>query len=325
MNPPYTITKEILKLCEDIFLMLGKYEGLALPTPKPQLRKHTKIVTIHSSLAIEGNTLSVDQVTDIINNKKVVGPKKDILEVKNAIKAYDLLDKYEPESLESLLNAHKVLMDGLVDNPGKLRKVNVGVGGEGKIIHMAPKFTMVPELMNNLFSFMKEEKDLTPLIKSSIFHYEFEFIHPFIDGNGRIGRLWQSVMLYNYREIFAYIPIETIIRRRQMEYYEALQESTKQGESTAFIKYMLEIIKEAALELTKKVRPSNQQTEIRLDLAKEHFKDKEFNRGDYLRIHNNISPTSATRDLAIAVEKEVLEKNGELNKRKYKFIPETID
>ncbi|MDP8213245.1 MAG: Fic family protein [Candidatus Zapsychrus exili] len=322
MNSPYTITKEILSLCEDIFLMLGKYEGLALPTPKPQLRKHTQIITIQSSLAIEGNTLSVDQVTDIVNNKKVVGPKKDILEVKNAIKAYDLLHKYKPESLNSLLDAHKIMMDGLIGDSGKLRKVNVGVGSKGKIVHMAPKFAMVPELMDNLFSFMKDEQGLTPLIKSSIFHYEFEFIHPFVDGNGRIGRLWQSVMLYNYREIFAYIPIETAIKRKQMEYYLALQESQKQGESTPFIQFMLEVIKEATLELTKQVRPSNQQTEIRLDLAREHFRDKEFNRGDYLGVHNNISPTSATRDLAIAVEKGILEKSGELNKRKYRFAHE---
>ena len=319
MKPPFKITEKINNLCAEITRLIGKYEGLTLPTSKPKLRKHTKIISIQSSLAIEGNTLSIEQVTDIINNKRVIGPKKDILEVKNAIKVYDLFHEYEPENLKSLLNAHKILMDGLIGNAGKLRNGNVGVRSESGIVHTAPKFTLVPELMDNLFTFMKEEKELHPLIKSSVFHYEFEFIHPFMDGNGRIGRLWQSVILYRYDKIFEYIPVETIIKRNQMEYYEAIQKSTNQGESTEFIKFMLETIKQATTQFTKGIKPSHQSTEIRLNIAKEHFGKTLFRRKDFLEIHNGISPQTATKDLAFATRNGLLEKTGENINTKYRF------
>lgn len=169
MKPLYKITKKINNLCAEITRLIGKYEGLTLPIPKPELRKHTKIISIQSSLAIEGNTLTVDQVTDIINNKKVVGPKKDIIEVKNAIKVYDLLDTFEPENLKSLLKAHKMLMEGLLSDAGNLRNGNVGVRSESGIVHMAPKYTLVPELMENLFSFLKKKKTFTRLLSLAFF------------------------------------------------------------------------------------------------------------------------------------------------------------
>ncbi len=319
MKLPYKITKKINTLCAEITRLIGKYEGLTLPIPKPELRKHTKIISIQSSLAIEGNTLTVDQVTDIINNKRVVGPKKDILEVKNAIKVYDLLQEYEPESLKSLFKAHKILMDGLLDDAGKLRNQNVGVRSKSGIVHMAPKHMLVPELMDNLFSFLKKEKELHPIIKSSVFHYEFEFIHPFMDGNGRIGRLWQSVILFKYDKIFEYIPVETIIKQRQMEYYEAIKKSTDQGESTAFIQFMLETIQRATVQFTKGIKPARQSTEIRLNMAREYFKKKLFRRKDYLEIHSGISPQTATKDLAFAVKQELLERKGNNINTKYKF------
>lgn len=200
--PPFTLDNTILNLATEITLLLGQYEGLALPVPKPELRKHNRIRTIQSSLAIEGNTLSVEQVTDIINHKRVIAPKKDILEVKNAVQAYNQLAQFDVLSLDSLLMAHKILMRGLLQNAGKLRTGNVGVKSGETIIHMAPPYAEVPNLMNHLFSFLKREEDLHPLVKSSVFHYELEFIHPFIDGNGRIGRLWQSAILYHYRSIF---------------------------------------------------------------------------------------------------------------------------
>ncbi|MCB9748287.1 MAG: Fic family protein [Candidatus Omnitrophica bacterium] len=319
MKPLYKITKKINNLCAEITRLIGKYEGLTLPIPKPELRKHTKIISIQSSLAIEGNTLTVDQVTDIINNKKVVGPKKDIIEVKNAIKVYDLLDTFEPENLKSLLKAHKMLMEGLLSDAGNLRNGNVGVRSESGIVHMAPKYTLVPELMENLFSFLKKEKDLHSLIKSSVFHYEFEFIHPFMDGNGRMGRLWQSVILFHYDKIFEYIPVETIIKQRQMEYYQAIQKSTNQGESTAFIQFMLETIKQATIQFTKGIKPVRQSTEVRLNMACEHFKKKLFRRKDYLDINSGISPQTATKDLAFAVKHGLIEKIGDNINTKYKF------
>ncbi|MFC1510279.1 Fic family protein [Candidatus Omnitrophota bacterium] len=319
MKPPYKITKKINNLCAEITRLIGKYEGLTLPTPKPELRKHTKIISIQSSLAIEGNTLSIEQVTDIINNKKVLGPKKDIMEVKNAIKVYDLLASFEPENLKSLLKAHKILMDGLIKDAGQLRNANVGVRSEKGIVHMAPKHSLVPELLGNLFVFLKKEKDLHPLIKSSVFHYEFEFIHPFMDGNGRIGRLWQSVILYQYDKVFEYIPVETIIKQRQMEYYEAIQKSTNQGESTAFIEYMLETIKAATHQFTKGLKPIKQTAEMRLNIACEHFRKKLFRRKDYLDLNSGISPQTATKDLAFAVKQGLLEKIGDNINTKYKF------
>src|SRR3989338_3890963 len=217
MKPPFTITSAILNLCSEITLLLGKYEGLSLPVPQPELRRHARAAGIQSSLAIEGNTLTVEQVTDVIDHKRVSGPAKDIREVKNAVAAYDKIAEYDPDDLGSLLQAHKVLMDGLVKDAGKLRKTNVGVRAGARIVHLAPSYARVPELMDGLFTFLKNEQDLHPLIRSSVFHYELEFIHPFSDGNGRIGRLWQSVILYNYRKIFEYIPVETVIRRRQAE------------------------------------------------------------------------------------------------------------
>lgn len=327
MKPPFTITNDILNLSTDITLLLGKYEGLSLPTgqaglpiPKPELRKHTKIRTIQSSLAIEGNTLTIEQVTDIINNKRVVGPKKDILEVKNAIKAYDHLPKFDPESLKSLLMAHKILMEGIIPNAGKLRIKNVGVHSGTKIIHMAPKYTQVPQLIDNLFQFLKNEKNLHPLIKSSAFHYELEFIHPFIDGNGRIGRLWQSVILYHYRNVFEYIPVETAIKNRQGDYYDALQESNKLGESTVFIHFMLEIIKQATLDFAKEVKPKHQTSAMRIEMAKERFGKKEFTRKDYLVMFDHISTATASRDLLFGVKSNILNKRGEKSLTKYKFV-----
>lgn len=320
MKPPFVITNNILNLAAEITLSLGQYEGLRMPVPQPELRKHTKIITIQSSLAIEGNTLTIGQVTDIINNKRVMGPKKDIIEVKNAIKVYDMISQFIPNELSSLLKAHKILMDGLITDAGQLRKGNVGVKAGEEIVHMAPSHKIVPKLMDNLFSFLQEEKELHPLIKSSIFHYEFEFIHPFMDGNGRIGRLWQSVILYHYKKIFEYIPVETVVRRRQMEYYDALQQSAKSAESTVFIQFMLETIKEATIEFTKNVKPVKQSTSFRIDIAKKYFGKADFSRKQYLQLHNNISTATGSRDLTIAVQKGILIKTGEKATTRYKFV-----
>ena len=319
MKSPFTITNGILNLCTEITLSLGRYEGLSLPVPAPELRRHNRIRTIQSSLAIEGNTLTIDQVTDILNNKRVVGPKKDILEVKNAIEAYEHLPQYHVETLKSLLEAHQILMDGLVKESGKLRTSNVAVKAGEKIIHLAPKYTQVPALMDNLFIFLREEKDVHPLIKSSIFHYEFEFIHPFIDGNGRLGRLWQSAILYHYRSLFEYVPIESVIRKRQAEYYDVLQQCDERGESTEFIKFILEAIQEAVLDFTKQLRPQRQLAALRLEMARNKFGQKFFTRKDYLEIHPQISTATASRDLEWGASKKSLKKIGHKAVTRYQF------
>ncbi len=320
MKPPFQITSAILNLCAEITLLLGKIEGLQQPIPQPELRKHNRIRTIQSSLAIEGNTLTIEQVTDIINNKKVLGPAKDILEVKNTIKAYEKLTQYDAMSLKSLLEAHNILMTDLLTQAGKLRTKNVGVKAGEKIVHMAPPHDQVPTLVNELFLFLREEKDLHPLIKSSVFHYEFECIHPFMDGNGRLGRLWQSVILYNYRGIFEYIPIESVVRQRQAQYYQALQKSDQNGTATEFINFMLEAIYEAVVNFIKEFHPVVPSAATRLQNAKARFKKAVFSRSDYLQANAGISNPTASRDLAEGVKVKLLKKTGDKALTKYQFI-----
>jgi Fic family protein len=204
----------------------------------PQLRRQNRINTIHASLAIENNTLSLDQVTDIIDGKPVVGPHRDIQEVHGAIAAYETLERWTPSSLTDLLAAHKLLMTGLVDTPGQLRYCNVEIMQRDKVVHKAPSHRFVSQHMYNLLSWLKDT-DEHPLVASCVFHYEFEFIHPFVDGNGRMGRLWQTLILSKWNPLCAFIPVETTVRNRQSEYYASLRQSDVQGESTKFVEFML--------------------------------------------------------------------------------------
>lgn len=214
----------------------------------PKLRRENRIRSIHSSLAIEQNSLTVNQVSDIIEGKRVLGPPQDIREVKNAYEAYDLLTGLNPYLVEDLLKAHKVMMTELVKESGTFRSKGVGVYAGTELIHAGTPPQYVPDLMQELFTWLKESK-LHPLIKSCIFHYEFEFIHPFADGNGRTGRLWHTLILAKWKEFFLWIPIETIIHERQEEYYRALNAANSDGESTIFVEFMLEVIRDLLLEL----------------------------------------------------------------------------
>lgn len=319
MKPPFNITPKILKLCTDISRIIGQCEGLKLSPLRPQLRRQNRIKTIQSSLAIEGNRLSESQVTDLLDNKRVIGPGKDILEVKNAIKAYDSIKTYDIYNLKSLLSSHKTLMQGLIKNAGKLRLSNVGVMKGNKIMHMAPEYTMVPKLVNDLFDFLKKEKDIHVFIKSSVFHYELEFIHPFPDGNGRVGRLWQSAILLNAYSIFEFVPIESLIKRKQEAYYHALKVSDKKGASTFFIKFMLTIIQEAMEEFVKDTRPLPQTYKTRLTSAQQHFSKTFFSRKEYMQFHKNISSATASRDLLFGTKGKILQKSGQKALTLYKF------
>ncbi|MBX2808346.1 MAG: Fic family protein [Cellvibrionaceae bacterium] len=211
MRPPYDITDTALNLSLAIANMLGHLEGIQSQAPQAELRKQNRIKTIQGSLAIEGNTLSTSQVTTLIDNKRVVGPQKDILEVVNAINAYDVMSSYRAYSANSMLKAHKLLMKNLMTDAGQYRQGNVGIFKGSHISHVASKHSRVPALMKDLFEFLKKEKDTHPLIKSCVFHYELMFIHPFSDGNGRMGRLWQSVILMEYHPVFEYLSIESLI------------------------------------------------------------------------------------------------------------------
>ena len=242
--PPYTITSTALKLVAAISEQLATLSATGALTAEslsPQLRRENRIRTIHASLAIENNTLSLEQVTDIIDGKPVIGPPRDIQEVRGAVAAYEKLDAWQAHRLKDLLSAHALLMHDLVDNPGKLRAGGVGVFQGQKVVHMAPPADLVHGHLENLLQWLKST-DEHPLITSCVFHYEFEFIHPFDDGNGRMGRLWQTLILSKWRPVLAYMPVETIVRNRQAEYYASLGQADAQGEATKFIEFILQAL-----------------------------------------------------------------------------------
>lgn len=317
MKPPYRITGKILGFVASISEKLGEINAAHLTKPPAELRKKNRIKTIHASLEIEGNTLTIEQITAIIENRRVVGPKKDILEVKNAVKVYGALNQLNPFSFKSFCKAHGILMDGLVDSAGRLRGKNVGILKGDKVAHVAPKSEMLKPLLNDLFDYLKNDDDLL-LIKSCVFHYEMEFIHPFIDGNGRMGRLWQTLILRNLNPVFEYLPIETLIRDHQDDYYKVLEVSDNQGESTLFIEFMLNIILESLEDLLKIQNVSLTSTD-RVNLFRSIIKDDYFTRKDYLMNFREISPATASRDLKFAVENALIEKFGDKNTTRYKF------
>lgn len=252
--PPYDITEEMLELTSEIMENLGKLGNVNELERLPRLRRVNRIKSIHSSLAIENNTLSLEQVTDVIDGKRVLGPQDDILAVKNAFAAYKLLPDLNPFLLDDLKKAHGIMMGGLVEGAGALRTESVGViSEEGKVIHIAPPHNMVKGLLEQLFDWVKTSKTHM-LIRSSVFHYEFEFIHPFQDGNGRTGRLWQTLLLANWKPIFEWIPVESIIKDNLQEYYRAIGLSTAEGKSNRFILFMLGVIEKAIEDIVKDTR-----------------------------------------------------------------------
>ena len=240
-KPPFTITNKILEYISSIMEKIGKLDNYSNLNKMPVLRRNNKIESIHSSLKIEANSLSLNQVKDVIDGKLVLGSKKEIQEVKNAYKVYEMIKEFDPYSLEDLKKAHGVMTYLTVEESGKFRKGNEGVFDEnGNCIHVCPPPEQVNTLMNDLFNWMKENKEkVHPLILSSVFHYEFVFIHPFSDGNGRTSRLWQNVILSNWKDIFEYIPIESQLLKYQNEYYDAIAKCNKAGNSTIFIEFML--------------------------------------------------------------------------------------
>ncbi|HBG33218.1 MAG: cell filamentation protein Fic [Tenericutes bacterium GWD2_38_27] len=242
-KPPYTITSKMLDDVSKIMKLIGQLSSSASLDYKPNLRKTNKINSIYSSLAIENNALSKEQVRDIIDGKLIIGPQKDITEVKNAIKVYDDILEINPLDMNDLLKCHRIMMLTLIDDAGKFRKGEEGVFDGDQVIFMAPPAKIVPELMNNLFDYINHDEE-NLLIKSCVFHYEFEFIHPFSDGNGRMGRLFQTCLLAKEDELFAYLPIESIIKEKQSEYYKVIALSHQEGQSNSFIEFMLKAILE---------------------------------------------------------------------------------
>lgn len=246
-QPPYTITSSIVSLVADISERMGYLSALESEARTLYLRRINRIRTIHGSLAIEGNTLSQGQITAILEGKRVIAPPREIQEVQNAIKAYDFFQQWQPISEKDLLAAHEMLMTGLLDAPGRFRSGGVGVMAGQEVVHLAPPASRVSLLMGDLLHWLASTRE-HPLISSSVFHYEFEFIHPFADGNGRMGRLWQTLILGRWNPLFVHIPVESLIHQHQQEYYAALNDSTKQGDCTLFIEFMLTMVQKAVTE-----------------------------------------------------------------------------
>lgn len=315
MKPPYEITSKILKSITSISQRIGEINAKYLIKTNPTLRKQNQIRTIHSSLSIEGNTLTEEQITAILENKRVVGPEKDILEVLNALEVYKNLNKLNPFKEKDFLYAHKMLLNKLIVDSGKYRNQGVGIVKGSQIEHIAPPYENVPYLMKDLFEYLKDKTELT-LIKSCVFHYEMEFIHPFIDGNGRMGRLWQTLILMQEYQIFEFLPFETLISKNQEEYYKVLSQSDKEGKSTKFIEYMLEIIDLSLSELLENTNKKLSAND-RLNIFLENF-NEDFTRKDYLNYFKEISSATASRDLKSGVENNLIVKIGDKKVTRYR-------
>lgn len=259
-NPPFSINENIINLLAKVSELVGQVSVQHKDKISPKLRRENRIKTIHSSLAIEHNSLSLEQVTAVIDGKRILGMPQEIKEVQNAYEAYEIMLSLNPHSIDDLLYAHKLMMNELVKENGRFRSGGVGVFADDKLIHAAPPANIVPKLIADLFDWYGKST-LHILIKSCIFHYEFEFIHPFSDGNGRMGRMWHTLLLSQWNELFAWLPIEELIRERQQEYYEALETADKKADCTEFVELMMNIIYDALSELDKTDQVSDQVTD----------------------------------------------------------------
>jgi Fic family protein len=316
MKPPYDITPTILNLYGQITEALGICKSLMLVKPEARLRRQNRIKTIQSSLSIEGNTLNMENVTALIDNKRIIGPSKDILEVKNAIAAYELLNELNPFNKEDFLKVHKVLLADLVKSAGKYRTSQVGIMKGENVTHIAPSADMVNGLMNDLFQYLKNDSDLT-IIKSCVFHYEMEFIHPFEDGNGRMGRFWQTRILMNENPIFEFVPIEKLIKDNQEEYYNVLALSDNTGKSTIFIEFMLNIINETLRSTIDDAQPLSPDYNKRSIQALSNLEGW-FDRKEYMAECKGISSATASRDLKKLLLDHKIESSGTGRMTKYR-------
>ena len=314
-KPPFEITNQMIDYVVEIAELLGRLNVTDALSSNPTLRRSNRISTIHGSLAIEQNTLSLEQVTAVLNGKHVLAPPKDIAEVKNAYEIYERLDELDPYSVDDLLIAHGIMTRGLVEESGMFRTRPVGVvDSEGHVLHFGTLPQYVPALVMELLDWVKTS-EVHMLIRSCVFHYELELIHPFADENGRVGRLWHTLLLSKWNPAFAWLPVESIIHDRQQEYYDAINASNNAGESTVFIEFMLSAIKASLMEA---INTSNEMSDEKMDKATLRWKKIE----EYLKTHDyimnadvrelcGVSAATANRILASLVEEEKLSKYRE--------------
>ncbi|HLQ43576.1 MAG TPA: Fic family protein, partial [Planctomycetaceae bacterium] len=287
--------------------------------PAPLLSKSLRVKTVQGSVAIEGNTLTEEQVTALLDGKRVAGPRREIVEVQNALAAYDRLSEWDPVKPADMLKAHRVLMTALLDGAGHWRRGGVGVMQGDQVVHVAPPAARVAFLVKELLDFTASDQETHPVIKAAVVHYELEFIHPFADGNGRIGRLWHALMLSRYHPLFVHVPIESVIRDRQAEYYRVLGQCNQAGHSTAFVEFALAATRDA-LEMTLgQISPEPITGSHRLETAREHFGTQPFSRKDYLALFPKLSTATASRDLKQAVDARHLKKTGDKSQARYAF------
>jgi len=318
-TPPYKITSKILNLVSSISEVIGKLEVLEPKAISPNLRKINKIKTIAGTLAIEGNFLGEEKITSILEGKRVLGEVREIAEVQGAIKVYDELKNFDYSNIEHLLKSHQILMNEILLNTGTFRNVNVKVAE-----HIAPPPIQVPTLMNNLFEWLKNS-DIHPLIKSSVFHYEFEFIHPFYDGNGRVGRLWQTLILYNWKNIFSAIPLESVIKIHQEEYYKALELSSSLGKSTPFIEFMLAVIFETCNKTLEEIEnvPKNVPKNVPLKRAENIVNLIKLNKDitiEQLALECKVNSKTIKRDIAKLKKDGKLQRIGSLKSGYWEIV-----
>jgi Fic family protein len=318
-TPPFDVTPSAIARLMEIMRLVGRYEGLLSPPPQPKLRRQNRIRTVVGSLAIEGNTLSTEQATAIMDNKRVIGPKREVLEVRNAISTYSRASNYDPGRSRDLLLAHRSMMDGLIEDAGRYRSKAVGVFQGSHVAHVAPAAKRVGPLVEQLFEFVRRATSTHPLVNAAVTHYKLEFIHPFSDGNGRMGRLWQHVMLVRFHSLFEHVPVESIIHARQEEYYRVLGACDRAGNSTAFVEFALESVLGSVEEFLHDLRPEPMTAKARLEVARHAFGFEEFSRKDYLAQFKALSTATASRDLREGVEAGALSKRGDKSLARYRF------
>lgn len=323
-NPPFTMTDGIMNEVIEIAEMVGAISMTNELSSSPTLRRVNRIKTIYSSLAIEQNTLTEEQVSAVINGKRVLAPPQDIQEVRNAYEIYECLEELNPYIMKDLLTAHKVMMRDLIADAGRFRSKGAGVYAGTELIHAGTPPQYVPEVMEQLFDWMKES-ELHPLIKACIFHYEFEFIHPFADGNGRTGRLWHTLILTKWKPFFAWLPIESLIYENQESYYYALNASNNAGESTVFVEFMLQTIKRALQELSKDSKEMTDKTtdkmtdkdKIRWEKIEPYLRKTGSIKNEEVQRLLSVSEATVKRFLKKMTELGLLEARGERKERRY--------
>ena len=297
-QPPFEINERIMADVIEIAELVGRVSVTDKISMNPTLRRTNRIQTIYSTLAIEQNTLDIEQVTAVLSGKRVIAPPKDIAEVQNAYEIYDNMDKLNPYSIDDLLKAHSVMERGLLNEAGEFRSRPVGVAdSEGNILHFGTLPQYVPKLVQELLEWT-EKSEIHLLIKSCVFHYEFELIHPFADGNGRMGRLWHTLLLSKWNPIFAWLPIESIIHDNQSEYYNAINVSNNNGNSTVFIEFMLSVIKQALQEsINDKPKNISSKSDLRWNKINDYLETHEYILNSDVQKLLGVSSATATRIL----------------------------